>query len=61
MILLNEILDENEVGDSFLVKPDMWLVTVYLCLVSDEHQSSFTLKVHLFLGFIYLSNQFGIT
>ena len=48
--MLNEILEGDEAGDRFLVKPDMWLVTGYLCLVSDENIASVTLKVHIFLA-----------
>ena len=61
MILLNEIIEGDEVLDIFLVELDMWLVTVYLCFVSDEHLSSVPLKAHLFLGLINISNQLGIT
>ena len=60
-ILLNEIIEGDEVGDTFLVELDMWLVTVYLCLVSDEHRYSVTLKAHISFGLINLSNQLGIT
>ena len=60
-ILINDILEGDEVGDSFLVKPDMWLVTSYLCLVSDDHLSSVTMKAHLFIGLINIFKKLGIT
>ena len=61
MLLLNEIIEDDEVGDIFLVKPDMWLVTGYLCLMSDDNLPSVTVEVHLILGLINISNQLGIT
>ena len=60
-MLINEILDGNEVGDIFFIVPYMWLVTSYLCLVSDEHLASVIMMSHLFLGLINISNQLGIT
>ena len=45
----------------FVVESGMWLVTGYLCLVSDDNIVSVTLKTHIFLGLINISNQLGIT
>ena len=61
VILLNYNLEGDEGGDIFLVEPYMWLVTGYLYPVSDENLSSVTLKAHLFLRLINISNQLGIT
>ena len=60
-ILLNEILVGDEVGDRFLVEPEMWLVNGYLWPVSDEHLYYITPKVYIFLGLINILNQLGIT
>ena len=60
MILLNAILVGDKVGAIYLVKQEMCLVTGYLCLVINENLSSVTLKAHLFIGLINISNQLGI-
>ena len=60
-ILLNYILEGDEFGENNLVKPEIWLLTRYMCLVSDDNLASVTLKVHLFLGLINISNQLGVT
>ena len=60
-ILINDIIEGDDVGNRFLFKPYMWLVTVYLYLVSDEHLASVNMKANIFLGIINVYNQLGIS
>ena len=61
VIIFNEILVGDKAGYSFLVKQEMFLVTGFLCVVIDYILASITLKVHLFLVLINISNQLDIT